>query len=497
MPSPTSGFFGGLAQGIFGRMREHEDEQRKQDLEQKRQTLSYLTSLMDQTTPETRPILFQQISNVMGLKGKQRGVWDMLTGKGRQNYSDALGQKLSEITGSIVGPKAYEQLKSHPEFDLSQIPGGGGPAWMGAEIGLTPDQTAGKIALRDPQAEDLAQLEARYALMGQQKYKDLAEKERLLFERQSALQEDRQKHDFDKATHAATLKAEGDVRKRAVALAGGPGMPITDDIWNQAAEGVAQEYGMKADLLKARIGLAGAQTEKAKAEAIAAGSIDPITGLASDDPLAGMKPGERIRFDQQQQQNAQAKFKEWSDAKARVNSAYSEVQALRKEIVNKASMFGAKFDENKGEFVGANGQPVPSLNLLAAKELAALRKLKGDQAAAEGQVKSAYELLQSQYGNYFNFGKDMWSVSPRAEFGGVATTGAPRTQPPPFPETSTTPSFGLPKAPSTNVGEEVYILLPQVPKATEPLKMWGQTYQVLGVEGKVGTYNKVRVKRIK
>lgn len=431
MPSPASGFFGGLAEGIFGRMREHEDEQRKQDLEQKRQTLSYLTSLMDQTTPETRPILFQQISNVMGLKGKHRGVWDMLTGGGRQNYSDALGQKLNEIMGSIVGQDQFNQLKNTKVFDgLS----GSAPGGFPIPTGHIEDRSAGKIALRDPQAEELAQLEARYDLIGKQKYRDLEAKEAALFDRQSKLQEDRQRHDFDKATHLAMLKAEGDVRKRAVALAGGPGMPITDDIWNQAAESVAQELGLKADLLKARIGLTGAQTEKFKAEAAAAGSIDPLTGLSTGDPLAGMKPGERVRFDQQQQQNAQAKFKEWSDARARVNAAYSQVEGLRKEIAAKAAMFGAKFDETKGEFVGPDGKPVSSLNLLAAEELTALRKLTADQKAAESQVKSAYELLKSQYGNYFDFGKDMWSVTPRAEFGGVATTGAPRTQPPPFPK---------------------------------------------------------------
>lgn len=436
MPSPTSGFLGGLAQGIFGRMREHEDEQRKQDLEQRKQTLSYLTSLMDQTTPETRPILMQHIGDVMKLKGKHRGVWDMLTGKGRQNYSDALGAKLSEVLGSISGPAEFAKLQGGPQADvLGDAAGaGGGPAWMNSVI--APDQTAGRIALRDPQAEDLSQLRARYDLIGQQKYRDLQAKEEALYDRQSRLQEDRQKHEFDIASHKANLAAEAEARKLARTLAGGPGMPITDDIWERATGMIEQKYQLQLDNLRESVGLKKAKASEAIANATAAGSINPFTGLPSGDPLAGMKPGERVRFDQQQQQNAQSIYKQWSDAKAKVNEAYGQVQSIRAQLNATAAQYGAKFDEAKQQFVNADGTPNQTLAFLpgVAKSLQQLQSLKAEQAAAEGQVRDLHKTLGTQYSPYFDVGGDMWSVSPKAQFGGVAPTGAPRTAIPPFPE---------------------------------------------------------------
>ena len=74
MPSPTAGLFGGLAQGIFGRMREHEDEQRALDLEDKKNALNSLSSLLEHATPETRPTIYKQMADVMNLKGKHRVV---------------------------------------------------------------------------------------------------------------------------------------------------------------------------------------------------------------------------------------------------------------------------------------------------------------------------------------------------------------------------------------------------------------------------------------
>lgn len=424
MPSPTSGFFGGLAKGIFDTMGRHEREARDEDFKKREQTLSYLTGLMDQTTPETRPILMQQISDVMGLRGKQRGVWDMLTGKGRQNYSDALGEKLSQITGNIVGPAEYARLKGGSGFDMTQAPGANGPAWASLPVEVAPDQTAGKISLLDPRADRLAQIREQYGAMRD------AGLEKLEYQEAGrvARQEDAQKHAKEIAEMKQYNTAFGPVYKQAATLAASKGKPKFDDQdLAEAAQAIAQQQGLNLDLLKARIGLAGAKELEAKANAQA-------TGLGTNDPFAGMKPGERARFDQSQQQNAAGVYGQWQKAYAEVQKIDSEQKTLRAELARLDPATGMavsgtspySFDETQGTYVGQGGKVADYVGASTKAKIAKLKQLEAQKQALRATLQSSSSALKAQYPDYYNV-TDEWTVSPNAGFGGVMPTGVART----------------------------------------------------------------------
>lgn len=424
MPSPTGGFFAGLAQGLFDTIGRHEKEAREEDFKKRGETLNYLTSMLDQTTPETRPILMQQISDVMKLKGKQRGVWDMITGGGRQNYSDALGQKLSEITGNIVGPREYERLKGGVQVDTSQAPGAGGPAWASLPVNVAPDQTAGKIALLDPRADRLAQIREQYGAMRE------AGLERLEYTEAArmARQEDAQQHAKEIAEMRQYNSAFGPVFKQAATIAASKKKPKFDDEdLAEAAGQIAQQQGLNLDLLKARIGLAGAKELEAKANAQA-------TGLGTNDPFAGMKPGERARFDQSQQQNAAGVYGQWQKAYAEVQKIDSEQKTLRAELARLDPATGMavsgtspySFDETQGTYVGQGGKVVDYVGASTKAKIAKLKQLEAQKQALRATLQSSSAALKAQYPDYYNV-TDEWTVTPNAGFGGVMPTGAART----------------------------------------------------------------------
>lgn len=424
MPTPATGFFGGLAKGIFGTMAEHERSAREEGLKKREQTLNYLTGLMDQTTPETRPILMQQISDVMGLKGKQRGVWDMLTGNGRQNYSDALGEKLSEITGNIVGPEQYAKLKGGLQADFTQAPSANGPAWASQALVQAPDQTAGKIALMDPRADRLAQIREQYGAMRD------AGLDRLEYQEAGrvARQEDAQRHAKEIAELKQYNAAFGPVYKQAATIAAGKKKARFDDEdLAEAAQQIATVGGLNVDLLKARIGLAGAKEQEAKAMAAA-------TGLGTGDPFAGMKPGERARFDQTQQQNAAVPYGQWQKAYAEVQKIDAEQKALRAEIARLDPTTGLtvqgqspySFDETQGTYVGQGGQAPAFVSASAKAKIAKLKQLEAQKQSLRAILQSTSQTLKAQFPDYYNVTNE-WTVTPNPGFGGVSPSGAPRT----------------------------------------------------------------------
>lgn len=421
MPTPATGFFGGLAKGIFGTMAEQEDRQRKEDLKNKEQTLSYLTGLMDQTTPETRPILMKQISDVMGLKGKQRGVWDMLTGGGRQDYSDALGEKLSEITGSIVGPKQFQEMQQQ---DLQADMGAAFKANSPYIRSSAPKMTEGKIALLDPRADRLAQIREQYGAMKE------AGLDRLEFQaaQRTALQEDAQKHSKEIEEVRQYNRAFGPVYKQAATIAAGKGKPKFDEEdLTEAAQQIATLGGLNVDKLKAQIGLSQAKKIEAEANAQAA-------GLGTGDPFAGMKPGERARFDQTQQQNAAGVYGQWQKAYAEVQKIDSEQKALRAEIARIDPTTGMStqgqspysFDEAQGTYVGQGGQAPAYVSASAKAKIAKLKQLEAQKQSLRATLQSSSAALKAQYPDYYDV-VDEWTVRPNAGFGGVASSGAPRT----------------------------------------------------------------------
>lgn len=491
----TSALFGGLAQGIFGRMRELDDEQRKLDLEDKQQALTGLSKLLEQATPETRPIIYKQMADVMKLKGKHRGVWDMLTGQGRDDYHQRLSSTLDKVYGNVVGPEAYEKMKPQLGADLNQVPGGTGPAWMNVATMQTPDQTAGKIALRDPQREEIEALRQRYGLQGSQRMAEIEARNALSLEKGMALnkQEADLKQEVDR--HRAAMAAFKPIMTKAQAISGS--LIPTEEAIDQAAAEYAEKNGLDVEFLKSKIKLNAANTDLAGAKTTyyqsggSGGADKPIT------------PYQQYGIDSAQRAQAATVFEKWNKAKANINRLDTEHQAVRQQINQLAQQNGVMYDEANGRFYDSTGATVdPDLLGVSRRTLDSLMskmaKLAADKAASFSELQGYRSTLEGQFPTLYTFG-DQWSVTPNPEVGGLAPAGAPRTgTPPPFPAGAVSPRPGMlpqlpansktPSAPSSvNVGDTISVQgMPAniVPDANGIINLWGHKYVL--VETKPG-----------
>lgn len=420
MPSEGVGsLYGGLAQGIFGRLREHEDEQKKQDFEQKGQTLKYLSSLVDEATPETRPILLNTMAETIGLKGKHRGVWDMLTGGGRDDYHQQLSGLLSKTTGNIVGPEEYDRRKP-------DLPMPGKTALDPVTPGKLDQRTGQEIVLRDSDQIALGKLRAQYGLQHENAMTKLYENQRLTSEKAYGLEAERQQGRLDMASKGAELKAQGEILKRAhaKALAKGLAQPGEDDLMSAAMEaGVA--LGDKDAAQRALTTLRGAQTGEAKAKERYYGQVDPNTGLLGGRP---MSEGEKVTRDQSNQGAGIKVYGDWNAARSKAVAIGERLQALHDSIKKGAEGQGLLYDAAKGQFLSKDGKPVsPLIASLYEDQLSEARKLTESKRLAEEEMGGHHRTLSTQFGSLYSPGKDAWWIEPRADMGGVAPAGAPRT----------------------------------------------------------------------
>lgn len=433
MPSPTAGLFGGLATGIFGRMREHEDEQRQMDLEERKNALNSLSSLLEHATPDTRPVIYKQMADVMKLKGKHRGVWDMLTGQGRDDYHQQLSSQLDNVFGNVVGPEKYQQLQQEGvKQDLGAAFQANSPYVRSTE----PKPTEGKIALRDPIAEHLNALKSQYGLQNDRRSAEIELRNKLAGERELANDIRDAASQKDIAEQRAALKAFGPIMQRAQALSGG--MAPTREAIEQAAQEHAAKFGLDIDKLKAQIEFlsSGARRNDAMAQSLGEGGAGrPQT------------ENQKLVFDAAQRSQAAATYEKWNKAKANITKLDSEQQALRQQINQLAKRSGVEFDETNGVFV-KDGRVVNPIEIDQPESrtnamLTRLAKLAADKAAAANELQGHRSTLEGQFPSLYTFG-DQWSVTPNPEVGGLAPAGAPRTgTPPPFPASAASPLAGI------------------------------------------------------
>lgn len=421
MPSPTAGLFGGLATGIFGRMREHEDEQRQMDLEERKNALTSLSSLLEHATPDTRPVIYKQMADVMKLKGKHRGVWDMLTGQGRDDYHQQLSSQLDNVFGNVVGPEKYQQLQQEGvRQDLGAAFQANSPYVRSTE----PKPTEGKIALRDPIAEHLNALKSQYGLQNDRRSAEIELRNKLAGERELANDIRDAASQKDIAEQRAALKAFGPIMQRAQALSGG--MAPTREAIEQAAQEHAAKFGLDIDKLKAQIEFlsSGARRNDAMAQSLGEGGAGrPQT------------ENQKLTFDASQRKEAATTYEKWNKAKANITRLDTEHQAVRQQLNQLAQSQGVSYDEANGRFYDKNGQTVdPDLLGIPRKQLDSLMskmaKLAADKAAAANELQGHRSTLEGQFPSLYTFG-DQWSVTPNPEVGGLAPAGAPRTGNPP------------------------------------------------------------------
>lgn len=428
MSEGVAQLYGGLAQGLFGRMREHDEEQRRQDAEQKQTTLKYLTGLIPDATPETRPVLLKQIADVVGLKGKHRGVWDMLTGQGREDYHQQLAGQLDSLMGRVVGPQKYEELRQQ---GVQQDMGAAFRANSPYVRSTDPKPTEGIVALRDPDELALEKIRTQYALRHEAEMNKLYEQQAGNYAFRSQLQQEKGALSQDRVRLEAEMKARGEIMRRAYAkaVARGGGAPNDED-WQTAGIETAAASGDKDAAERALVNLRGAQTGLAQAQAAALGT--PGT------PGYGMKAGEQMRFDQSQQQAGTSIYGKWNDARARAISLGQQLQTVHDQLKAQAESEGLAYDASRGLFLDPKtGKPETMLRKSTQDALAKAAALTQQKAQAEQEMTGHHKTLTTQYGEYFKGGEGAgaWWVEPNQGFGGVAPAGAPRTTeaPPPFP----------------------------------------------------------------
>lgn len=468
MPSEGVGqLYGGLAQGIFGRLREHQAEQDRQDAEQKASTLKYLSGLVDQATPETRPILLRTMADTIGLKGKHRGVWDMITGQGREDYHQQLSSMLSGVTGNIVGPAEYERRKGGPAYVTADDP-------VGEATAFKPDERTGReIVLRDPDQVALEKLRTQYGLRYENEMTKLYEQQRLTGERQSQIEAERQAGRTSLAERGAMLKAQGDILRRAhaKALAKGLAQPGEDDL-QQAALEAGLASGDKDSAMRALVELRQAQAGYYKAQA----QVDPLTGQ-----LVGkaMTQGQQATLSRQLTQDAIGVKTKWDQAYARQKRLEVEEAQLRQQLQRMNPVTGQPaqpgeftFDETAGTFARKGGGQVGAYG--AKKALERLKKVSADKQAAIAEMEGLRATLASQYGDQYD-ATDQWRVVPREGYRspGVTNTQPRVGQPPPFPAQATQPGQSDFQYQSKQ---------PVAPGTIVPIK--GQRYKVTGIASK-------------
>jgi hypothetical protein len=402
-------FLGDLSEGIFERLGGLRREQESKDEQQKLETLRLLTGLTDQIEPESKPLLMRHIGDVIGMRGKMKGFWNAFSGMPDRSIEDQLGTQLKDISQGMVGSETAK--KAREGGDLARLFQPMNPTQeanrnkrLEAEQGLQ-----GKMIFRDPRAERLNELEQRYGLQNEFNVAKLG----LTQDFQRRQQEDRQAHDKAMIEERANSKAQGDVLKRAYSKAAQRGFrePNTA-LMAEAADEIATEQGLNRDLLRARIGLAGAQTQQAQANA---GYLKESGGLKPSDVMA------EKRFDQGQFNTARTLHSEFTKAREQARTFITNNAAKEKALNQTVGMQGGKFDPATRSFIMEDPTLKPSNKAMGMLNdyLKDLEK----EGEAKSIMKSRYQQLK-QMPDYAEVGPDEWGDINIKE--GIAPAGAKR-----------------------------------------------------------------------
>jgi hypothetical protein len=351
--NPTTGFFSGLAGGIEEFRREQETQARDREDRTRKETLGVLTGLLDKATPETAPILLRQIGDVMKFKGKERGIWDQLTGSGLDNTTTGLQGKLNNVLAMV------QPAGTRPRTVADAPPA---------------------IRLRDPFAESIEKIQAQYDLRREADINKLTQQQALLGERERGLEEQRQKNRLELDEQRAYNKAYGDVYKEAALMPGGPSNRAN---LAAAVDKVASLNSLNRDKLKAQIGLYEAKTDESKATA------DSLRSSG----IPGAKPLQAMQFGEQQKQRLDSIFKDYNSANAKADSLRQQIKSIEDGLVafGKSKKDQMNYDPNTMSFT-RGGKPVGMMATVLMNEglqkgMQALPALRRELSEAEGQAR--------------------------------------------------------------------------------------------------------------
>lgn len=452
----TSEFFGGLAQGIFGEQAKIRADREKKINDEKASSLKLLTSMVDQVDPESRPTLLRHIGSVMGLRGKEQGVWARLTGADLDSDQGALRSKLAEVLGQVQGPYKSEPTKKVTGFTQA----GGFPVPVGTST-PAPPRDPNAMYMRDPLSEELTGLQARYGLQRKMGFDRLELQDELTRRRQSEVEEERQKGRLELEDARVINKAMGPLLQKAYTLS--RGQAPSREQFETAALAVEKETGLKADKLLAQIGYLQARTDKTAAETLSGGK--PMTE-AQNETLARQDRGD-----------AQATFKQWTDQRGLADAVGKQLQALYTNLQSIAATRGATYDATRSTFLNAQGQPDQDLNTYYSQQIEQARKLQREKDTAMVKLTGLRDTLANTYGDYYNVFEGPWTVTPKtydATSGQYKRTGS-----------GAAPSTSGQLAPS--IGESTTIVGTQSRPATaykvgQVVSAGGRQYKVVDVQ---------------
>lgn len=483
-------FYTGIATGIFGRTHELEEEQKQLDRQQKLETLKFLGSQIDSVDPNSRPLLLQQMADVAGLKGKHRSAWDYITQQGRQDYHDQLSAKFKDIMGSMVGPDEYQKLKPHMEVGFGEPPAGG-PSWMGVTGGMTPDRTAGKIALLDPTEEKRRLLEATYGYKSQLASNNIWERYGSTSQLQQEKGEIGQERDAAKIAAQADAKARGDVLKRAMqsAILHNRTKPNDEDL-QVAAYQIGVEMGDHEKSRKILDELRIAQT----------GYTLSQTQVNADGTVGKpMTQGQAAGLSRQLTQDAIAVKTKWDAAYAKMKGLEAQETALRARLARTNPILGGaakekeyQFDEANGVFARADNTPIPLVKPDVQKSIAQLKQISAEKQQTIAEMEGLRQTLGSQYGDQYDT-SDQWSIKPKEGYRSPSVTnpGGGQTY------DATTPSGGGTQRNVLDVGKRAKYTSSNTYKPGEVISVGPIQYKVMKVLGGDGIDNQYEVVRLK
>lgn len=408
----TSEFFTGLSSGLFGEQAKQREVKEKRNMEEKSSALKLLSGMVDQVDPDSRPTLLRHIGDVMGLKGKERGVWARLTGADLESDRGALNSKLGEILGQVQAP-----YKAEPKKELTGFTQAAGfPVPVGQTI-PAPPRDPRSMYLRDPLGEEMNQLKARYGLQRQMGFDKLELQNELTRQRQLEVEQERQEGRLEVEDAKAVNRAMGPLLQRAYTLS--RGQAPSREQFETAALAVEKETGLKADKLLAQIGYLQARTNKTETEVLSGGK--PMTE-AQNETLA-----------RQDRTDAQTTFKQWTDQRGLADAVGKQLQAVYSNLQSIAASTGATYDATRSTFLNAQGQPDQDLNTFYAQQIEQVRKLQREKDTAMVKLTGLRDTLANTYGDYYNVFEGPWTVTPKVydatsgQYKRTGTTTAPTT----------------------------------------------------------------------
>lgn len=191
-------FLQDLSEGIFERLESLRKEQETADEQKKGQLVQLLAGLADKVEPESLPILMGHLGDVIGIsKNKKfKGFWDAFSGLPSQDMSQQLGAKFKEITSGLVGPQQARTTREAYKQNLLQPyrQAGTRPRTVASLDYTRPPELASKMIFRDPGAEELEEVKARYGAQ---------------FQNQLLLQDERHQDALRRLQESAFLREQG------------------------------------------------------------------------------------------------------------------------------------------------------------------------------------------------------------------------------------------------------------------------------------------------